>query len=367
MIAFDNFACPLCHHRANRFFSLRFRKKKFLPDDVAFMYCSSCNFIFTAPRNEKDYLQYYMTCKNDQLSDELHSEHYNIQLKNISKYVSLTRKISVLDFGCGSGGLLATLRRNYPINSYVGFDPNLEQIEGVSCLHDTAQLLGKKFDLIICSHVFEHAVDPYFLNFSSLLSQQGAIYVEVPDPRRYAHMPRKEYLYYLDRIHINHFSYKSMIKLFSHYNLYCSQFGDFSFTYKDGLQYPTFFMIFTRDKKSNFPIPQEKDLYTSLNEYISSEKKKKKINSDILIYGFGDNFFRSRQPGGPLAQAHILGVIDQNAKMLAEVYGEEFFFIELETAAHDYKDVPVVVCVSFGSEQIIKNLRNAGFSTVYSI
>src|SRR6202044_1136533 len=38
----------------------------------------------------------------------------------------------------------------------------------------------------------------------------------------------------------------------------------------------------------------------------------------FYVYGFGDNFFRNRSPGGPLAglEANLLGVIDRSIEAL---------------------------------------------------
>lgn len=175
----NEYCCPLCSGINNiEFYQLQFRKKGFLPDKISFMYCDSCNFVFTVPRDEKLYMQYYANCKNDQLSKELNAEHCRIQKKIIASHTDLTRGISILDFGCGCGGLLSSLRTDYTANTYIGFDPNPEQLPGITCYQDMAQITGKKFDLIICSHILEHAVNPYFLDFSLLLNENGSVYVE---------------------------------------------------------------------------------------------------------------------------------------------------------------------------------------------
>ena len=364
----NEYCCPLCSGMNNiEFYQLQFRKKDFLPDKISFMYCDSCNFVFTVPRDEKLYMQYYANCKNDQLSKELNAEHYRIQKKIIASHTDLTRGISILDFGCGCGGLLSSLRTDYTANTYIGFDPNPEQLPGITCYQDMAQITGKKFDLIICSHILEHAVNPYFLDFSLLLNENGSVYVEVPDPFLYQHRQRREYLYYLDRVHINHFSKKSLCKLFSRYGLSCLHHGDASFPYKDGKPYPATYMIFTKNSAENPTSLHENHLYKSINTYIDNDKKRKKFVSDILVYGFGDNFFRSRQPGGPLEKANIIAVIDKNAASLIKKYGEKFVFTDIASAARDYKNIPVVVCVSFESEKNVETLHNAGFTTVDSI
>lgn len=361
--------CPICSmSSSSEFFSLSFRKKDFLPDRVSFMYCDNCNFVFTSPRDKDEYIKYYAVCRNDQLSEELNLEHYNIQKEILSQHVDLSRGISVLDLGCGCGGLLNALRGEYPQNTYVGYDPNLEQLSGIECFHELSQLSGKRFELIICSHVMEHLIDPYFFDFSSLLADGGTVYIEVPDPFQYKNIPRNEFLYYLDRIHVNHFSKKSLCKLFERYSMHCVEFGDCHFTYKDGMPYPASYTLFSKNIGGKCIDFYEENLFGCMNEFIIDDGRlRKKFSSQVLIYGFGDNFFRSCQAGGPLEDAEILGVIDRDADALIKTYGDKFVFMDLDTAAMKHSSIPVVVCVSFGSEKIVQMLHDLRFSSVYTI
>lgn len=362
-------ACPICsQNKLSEFYSLSFRKKDFLPDSVSFMYCENCNFVFTSPRNQDEYIKYYAVCKNDQLPDELNLAHYNMQKEKISQHVDLTKGISVLDLGCGCGGLLNVLRSSYPANTYVGYDPNLEQLSGIDCFHELSHLSGKRFDLVICSHVMEHLIDPYLFDFSSLLADDGTVYIEVPDPFQYKNIPRNEFLFYLDRIHVNHFSKKSLCKLFERYSMHCVGYGESHFLYKDGMPYPVSYSLFSGSFNGKHVDFEEGSLLDCMNDFIMNDgKMRKKFSSQVLIYGFGDNFFRSCQTGGPLEEANIVGVIDRDADALAKTYGDKFVFIDLATAAMKYSSIPVVVCVSFGGEKIAQMLHDAGFSSVYNI
>ena len=103
------------------------------------------------------------------------SRYYNI-LKRI-----LTRKISsewfVIDFGCGTGDLLAHLNLKYG----VGYDPSSEMIEickkKYPNLEWTNHISPKKFDAVYSVDVIEHvrSLDIYFQEMKSCLKPNGIL------------------------------------------------------------------------------------------------------------------------------------------------------------------------------------------------
>ena len=79
---------------------------------------------------------------------------------------------------------------------------------------DTLDDIPNYYDVIILSHTLKPVVDLHSLSvFSHLLSPDGRLYVEVPDALRYIDFTRREYLYSFDRLHINHFTTASLVKM----------------------------------------------------------------------------------------------------------------------------------------------------------
>jgi SAM-dependent methyltransferase len=104
-------------------------------------------------------------------------------LQYIQKKLDLRDVKSVMEIGCGAGGIL----KSWQLNGYetIGFDlgdhyfvddPALKLIKG-----DFAST-KKTYDLIILSHVLEHIEDPvkFLQNTLGVLKPKGLIYIEVP-------------------------------------------------------------------------------------------------------------------------------------------------------------------------------------------
>jgi len=97
------------------------------------------------------------------------------------------KKINVLEFGCGSGGILDTLK-NKTKSEVIGIDLDKQAVsfgkqKGINLLSvDLDNLKDNKFDLIIASHVMEHLDNPQVTlgKLAELLNDGGYIYIEVP-------------------------------------------------------------------------------------------------------------------------------------------------------------------------------------------
>jgi 2-polyprenyl-3-methyl-5-hydroxy-6-metoxy-1,4-benzoquinol methylase len=75
--------------------------------------------------------------------------------KYLENIVSQYDPSSILDFGCGTGNLINTLKEQYPNKEVQGYDPG-----NVNFLNTFE---NKKFDLVISTDVLEH-IEPEFLD-----------------------------------------------------------------------------------------------------------------------------------------------------------------------------------------------------------
>ncbi len=107
--------------------------------------------------------------------------------------VSLPEKGSLLDVGCGNGGLLRTFNRLVPLWSLAGTeydDKHREKIESITAgatlytchLND----IPETFNLITMLHILEHILDPaaFLKQISARLIKEGILLVEAPDYRQ---------------------------------------------------------------------------------------------------------------------------------------------------------------------------------------
>lgn len=174
--------------------------------------CNSCGLLYLNPQPtmaelKKYYPPYYPSYlpHYDVLE---HSRSYEI-LKKIKRIIlpdqnkkaaqspmemidTQTHK-KVLDFGCGSGNFLSSLKKEHPQWELYGFDisANKERIKSdknIIVFYDDFESLLKHFpeeffDKIYLNNVLEHLNDPVIIlkNLASLLHPQGEIIIEVPN------------------------------------------------------------------------------------------------------------------------------------------------------------------------------------------
>ncbi len=374
-------SCPICAAHANGVLELHLAERRWLPSAIAVASCAACDFAFVCPADAENYANYYAETTNDLLSVsnpcETEQRRFDTQAGFLSPLLSEAAPKRVLDIGCGSGGLLHTLQRAFPQHSYHGVDPNAvvgAAPRGVTFsrkLDDSTQ----PFDLIILSHTLEHVVDlTAFASVLEVLATDGSLYVEVPDASRYADFPRREYLYYFDRLHINHFSMASLEKLLAGWGLALNWSSCHDFPYKDGQLYPARAILASRQAPTVPLLLELKEpLLAALERYRQAERGKAQdwqarlaAFPQILVYGFGDNFFRARAAGGPLSELNILAVIDRRWRDLNESrHAADYSFMGLGQAAEQHSQIPVVVAVSWQAETIAETLSDAGFAQVF--
>jgi hypothetical protein len=278
---------------------------------------------------------------------------------------------NVLDFGCGEACLLVELASQFPSSSFVGFDPGPAArigsqkadalgLRNLAVAELNSIVDGGPYDLIIVSHVLEHLIEFDLLRlFEEILTENGLLYVEVPDALQYPERHRQEFLYYFDRLHVNHFTAQSMSKLAARFGFGALSQLEYAFPYRDGGEYPALGMLFGKGKP--FRDVSSPSIRSAAELYIAQEKQRARAESakfaaydGILVWGAGDNFYRSSVNGGPLSDVPNMIVMDRRPQEI--VIGQRRFVTENPEEAIRRLPWPVVVTVSEGrksmSEQI---------------
>lgn len=224
--------CPICN-------STNHSKERVVKDfmtskeDFTLFRCEDCHFIFTSPRpSDEEIGRYYESedyISHSNKSAGLFDLAYKIvrsraivsKEKLISKWVS--KKGSLLDYGCGTGEFLGYAKSAGWVCT--GVEPSAvassqaKENHGLTVYSPDDFLLNqeslqKHFDAITLWHVLEHLDDPVskLKTFNSLLADQGVLVVAVPNHESFDAEKYGSYWAAWDApIHYSHFSKNTMI------------------------------------------------------------------------------------------------------------------------------------------------------------
>ena len=194
--------CPICASSEIRsLFQMGSEKhsiKKVLMDK---MLCGSCGHSFFNKRVSNEQLKsYYENIWNEAIQNQV--QHYNVK-PNYSEWspihylkdLNISREARILDFGCGTGDSLLSLR-NLGYQNIYGVEIGRARAEISRKLfpnrifqgdeHSIAEIVEKigKFDLIYSNHVFEHIAQPQRVisKLSGALKDDGILAISVPAP-----------------------------------------------------------------------------------------------------------------------------------------------------------------------------------------
>ncbi|MGB6973076.1 MAG: class I SAM-dependent methyltransferase [Terracidiphilus sp.] len=366
--------CPLCELKTESVLQLRFNTKMHLPTRAEIRHCQRDNFLFVASGSQKEYDEYYKSLANDSVHAELargslHSPISEVQRDRLVSALGgfFDQPRRVLDFGCGEASLLVELAGDFPSSTFLGFDPspgaqiglNKAKALGLSNLFIAdleASTARGPCDLVIVSHVMEHLLDFDLLKLlNRTLAENGLLYIEVPNSLLYESYGREEFLYYFDRLHVNHFTPESLVRLAARYGFGYLRHIEYTFPYRDGGEYPALGVLF---EKAREPVGiASPRIIEASRRYVSQEQKRAsevarqfKVFEGILVWGAGDNFFRSIENGGPLSGLPNMVLLDRRS--LEITIGDRIYATEEPTKGIRHYPWPVVITVSEGRRSI---------------
>ena len=362
-------SCPLCKTLAEPLLDLAFAPKQHLPSNVRFGYCEQCDFIFALNLDAEAYRAFYRATLNDtgHVSDIDNPDNlFSLQAAAVCNYLGVDFRGSCLDFGSGEGQLLNRLADDLPNATFYGTDlRNSLRADGRIKFLENIDNLALRFDFIILSHVAEHFVDLSDLGrLLELLNPDGTLYIEVPDPTQYVRFPRREFMYYFDRLHVNHFSRRTLELWLACYGLEVTRFGRHAFAYRDG-KYPGQFAFAKVGRNGVVKGASLGTLRHSFSEYDEFERHRAKslrcdilklsARRDLIVYGRGDNFFRSVASGGPLHELPIKAILDRNSQLSASISTPVVMAPAKGLA--EYPNAVVLMTVSAGAEKIVEEIN----------
>ncbi|MCC5937435.1 MAG: class I SAM-dependent methyltransferase [Lunatimonas sp.] len=228
--------CPLC--KSGLFLNYMVVKDHAISkESFTLCKCTDCGLIFTNPRPEQKYIHTYYESE-DYISHTNQSKNLiHILYKAVRRYTirqkinwintRVKKKGRLLDYGCGTGYLLAAAQKNGW--QVIGYEPNptaCKQAKNINGLTPVTSLTTlkkeKKFDAITLFHVLEHIHD---LNKTlkiilDLLKKRGFLFIAVPNLDSVDFKKHQENWAALDvPRHLYHFTNEAMNRLADKYGL----------------------------------------------------------------------------------------------------------------------------------------------------
>lgn len=272
--------------------------------------CSNCGLAFNdTTHNARTYERYYAELSK-YISPLPPSEHARTFSAVADAFEAKfpDKNVSILDVGCGNGGLLAALQERGYLN-IAGMDPTPAGAAAVQTqlrIECRVGVLANPpfqsggFDVVISTGVFEHLLEPSrdLGCLKELLRPEGVAFVVVPDASRYHLFPDAPFQQF-NIEHINHFSQQTLNSLFQINGWEAIHTGELvvegSPTWKEPAVYGCFTPGHAPGKKA---LEKDTRLTASLQTYIADSKamitrintqldEELKDEKEIVIWGAG--------------------------------------------------------------------------------
>ncbi len=284
----DSLKCPICEIDNCRFLYDKERDN----NPVRFVICKECGLVYQNPMQGIDDLEKYYSesfrktfDNEDDLSKYIESriEHGNSIFQIITKsffnkkFNSLKRKIqgnkcfSVLDIGCGIGGILVPFIREGFVCKGIDTPSMYTQLGKDKLNIDISEVFLSKFetdikyDIVILNHTLEHFSDPVIdlKKISRLLKRNGLLYVEVPNIEKPYNWTTLQFFFLLG--HLFYYSPKTL-------EIICNKAG-FENIYIDDITTPFIRAIFKKKFNNLYSVDSEHyaNVYSELASKIKYE------------------------------------------------------------------------------------------------
>lgn len=379
--------CPQCGGLNN---SLIHEGRFVLPDRhplepvVRVVSCTECGQCFNDTANTRiDYDRYYREVSK--YADPRLSSGAGTAVEDRQRLDEMARSIadyagrldgSMLDIGCGAGGLLDSLRA-VGFSSLAGMDPSMACATEVS-RRGHRGLVGtldnhtldprEKFSGVIMSHVMEHVRDvPAALAaVSKLIAPDGWLYVEVPDATRYAECliaPFQDF----NLEHINHFSVGSLGNVLQAHGWRIDRAGGKTLALPQGRGYPA---VYVYARWADPSTPSREDMVReSLTDYVARSTRmmeaigrlleKHVIGRQVAVWGVGQLTMRLLGETS-LGREKIAVFADSNPIHQGRTLAGRSIVAPKEFSTHVGPGVPILIGSLVNLESIERSIRAAG-------
>ncbi len=348
--------------------------------------CEECGFCFNdTPSTREDYDRYYREISK--YADPRLSSGAGASPEDTSRLADTAAAIqafagstgvSILDIGCGAGGLLDSLA-GMGFTSLTGMDPApacaaevaRRGHRGIVGTLDDHPLAGDMpFDGVVLSHVLEHVRDvaAALSNVRQLLAPAGWLYVEVPDGARYGECLIAPYQDF-NLEHINHFSATTLRNALATHGWHVAEEGAKTLALANGRGYPAVY-AFARpaDPAAVAPDSTARDaLVTYVKRSADSMRRIEAMLESLVLAGpiavWGVGQFTMRLLGETaLGQATLLAFVDSNPIHQGRTLAGRPILAPADLGRFIANDTPIVIGSLVNLESIEASIRDLGLA-----
>jgi len=376
-------SCPICSYGTGQILhtqTFKLPKGNPLPKVYDVVCCDKCGFVFADTVASQDvYNSYYKNLskyEDKQVStgsgaNPFDEDRLRVTAEDIGKVVK-DKSSSILDIGCASGGLLLELAK-LGFTDLTGSDPSsvcIQDIQNAGIAVEKRGLFssnedgGKKYDLVVLTHVLEHIRDlkTAVENISRLVKDGGIVYIEVPDASRYPEFYVVPY-YYIDSEHINHLDSDSLNNLFAQFGYRLVSDIKKELVVTSSQKYPAVGVFFERINQNISEIKKSLSVANSILAHIEKSKKDQMFSlidalateqKEIIVWGVG-SLTQRLLSDTQLDKCNIVAFIDNDSKKVGtEIVGKKI----LSSKALEGYDSAILVCAAIKSSEIAKQIRS---------
>jgi len=368
-------SCPICiSTSSNTIYSIQFPVNPCFAlapyQDIAL--CDKCGALYAScSSTQEDYDNYYQSLSKyityDKSNSPIEVSRFKLTLEDLRPFIPRGR--SILDIGCGSGGLLKLLKsEGHDLLS--GFDACDLKPQGDFCfyrseLKNLGDSITGTFPLIISTGVLEHVHDLAQLlkQVLAILDDDGYFYVQVPDAAAYQDnvvSPFQDF----NLEHINHFTALSLGNLLTRLGFEMIKSHTLLLPESPGYNMPVLSAVAIKSKHTcQFLSPiKDIEIVEKIQRYIEKseqllEKFEDKISKNLrghkqcYIWGAGQLSLKLCQME-VFNSTPILAFIDRSSSLVA-INGTTI----ISDPRQIRSDIPIVVGSVLHQESILKDIK----------
>lgn len=380
----DSRCCPICNSRAKTVLSeicgnLKIMGSHFpdVPSNNAL--CSDCGAVYVdTTASQDDFDRYYQSMAktirySDAFGEAVTNEYFDRIFSAVEPYINSRSRI--LDLGCGVGEFSEFMAgkgyKNITAVDISATNITAARQAGVNASVGNAaatggflDMPGQKFDLIVFSHTVEHIINMHqaMQNVKEILSENGVLFIEVPDASEYASVEMPPYFFFTYE-HLIHFTTDTLQNLSNTFGLKLIQ----TKTYLKCDRYHVLYGIFRRG--SSAPVYRETRTERAVREYetVCREHLKpiiEKLERDkeqLILWGIGAS--TAQLLNGNFDRCNVIKLIDSNParQSIAFRVGGKSLTIEAPDTITDPGATIVVLPVMY-RDSIIRQIRSDGLT-----
>lgn len=345
--------------------------------------CAHCGFVFCDTSSlQADYDSFY--------EDSFYSSAYLDRkiTEDEKKYVSVASEVlrpylhdknaRIFDVGCGTARLLAALFSSGYQNLHA-VDPSsacvalLNKHEGIRAAIGSVASLpfnDVKADLLILSHIMEHVIDlPAALqSIDGKLSDDGLVYVEVPDAKQYDAFKGFSPLRFFYLQHVIHFDQSHLCNLFAAQGYQTVKVGH-HVRVEGELFMPCVWGLFRKNNARSVPIAPNFDLAGQIKTWFQNTSLDEahvfadlaSSNAQVYVWGMGTHI-QMLLAMSSLKNCNIQCFVDKDERTVGKtIQGKEVYSLEVLFNARP-QDVVVIAAPTHSEKMYAHLINTVGFT-----